>query len=44
MERFRRGLVFKALRLLYHPTLDSRVIKKKKVGKFLAKKGFLSSA
>ena len=27
---FRRGLVFKAHRLLYHPTLGLRVIKKKK--------------
>ena len=29
-ERFRGGLVFKANRWLYHPTLRSRVIKKKK--------------
>jgi hypothetical protein len=29
-ERFRGGLVFKAHRLLYHSTLDSRVIKRKK--------------
>jgi len=29
-RRFRGGLVFKALRLLYHSTLGSRVIKKKK--------------
>ena len=28
-QRFRRGLVFKAHRLLYHSTLDLRVIKKK---------------
>ena len=30
MKRFRRGLVFKAHRLLYHSTLGLRVIKKKK--------------
>ena len=30
MERFRGGLAFKAHRLLYHYTLGSRVIKKKK--------------
>ena len=30
MNRFRGGLVFKAHRLLYHSTLGSRVIKKKK--------------
>ena len=30
LVRFRRGLVFKAHRLLYHSTLGSRVIKKKK--------------
>ena len=30
MEWFREGLVFKAHRLLYNSTLDSRVIKKKK--------------
>ena len=30
MERFRGGLIFKAPRLLYHSTLDLRVIKKKK--------------
>jgi len=30
VERFRGGLVFKADRLLYHPTLGSRVMKKKK--------------
>jgi hypothetical protein len=30
VERFRGGLVFKAHRLLYHSTLGSRVIKKKK--------------
>ena len=30
VKRFRGGLVFKAHRLLYHPTLGSRVIKKKK--------------
>ena len=29
MKRFRGGLVFKAPRLLYHSTLDLRVIKKK---------------
>jgi len=29
-ERFRGGLVFKALGLLYHSTLGSRVMKKKK--------------
>ena len=28
-KRFREGLVFKAHRLVYHSTLDSRVIKKK---------------
>ena len=31
MQRFRGGLVFKDHRLLYHSTLGSRVIKKKKV-------------
>ena len=30
MKRFRGGLVFQAHRLLYHSTLGSRVIKKKK--------------
>ena len=30
MQRFRGGLVFKAHRLLYHSTLGSRVIKKKR--------------
>ena len=30
VRRFRGGLVFKAHRLLYHSTLGSRVIKKKK--------------
>ena len=30
VKRFRRGLVFEAHRLLYHSTLDLRVIKKKK--------------
>jgi len=30
VQRFRGGLVFKAHRLLYHSTLDVRVIKKKK--------------
>ena len=30
MKRFRGGLVFKAHRLLYHSTLGSRVIKKRK--------------
>jgi len=30
VQRFRGGLVFKAHRLLYHPTLGVRVIKKKK--------------
>jgi len=30
VKRFRGGLVFKAHRLLYHSTLGSRVIKKKK--------------
>jgi len=30
VKRFRGGLVFKAYRLLYHSTLGSRVIKKKK--------------
>ena len=30
MNRFRGGLVFKAHRLVYHSTLDLRVIKKKK--------------
>ena len=33
MKRFRGGLVFKARRLLYHSTLGSRVIQKKKQGK-----------
>ena len=33
MERFRGGLAFKAHRLLYHSSLGSRVIqKKKKIG------------
>ena len=31
MKRFRGGLVYKARRLLYHSTLGSRVIKKKKL-------------
>ena len=31
VQRFRGGLVFKARRLLHHPTLGLRVIKKKKV-------------
>ena len=30
MERFQGGLVFKAHRLVYHPTLGWRVMKKKK--------------
>jgi len=30
VERFRGGLVFKAHRFMYHSTLGSRVIKKKK--------------
>jgi len=30
VKRFRGGLVFKALRLLYHSTLGLRAIKKKK--------------
>ena len=30
VERFRAGLVFKAVRSLYHSTLGSRVVKKKK--------------
>ena len=30
MQRFQGGLVFKAHRLLYHSTLGSRVVKKKK--------------
>jgi len=30
VKRFRGGLVFKAHRLLYHPTLGLRVMKKKK--------------
>ena len=30
MKKFRGGLVFKAHRLVYHSTLGSRVIKKKK--------------
>jgi len=30
VKRFRGGLVFKAHRLVYHPTLGWRVIKKKK--------------
>ena len=30
MQRFRGGLVFKVYRLVYHPTLGLRVIKKKK--------------
>ena len=33
MKRFRGGLVSKAKRLLYHSTLGSRVIKKKKNGR-----------
>jgi len=32
VQRFRGGLVCKALRLVYHSTLGSRVIKKKKTG------------
>jgi len=32
VKRFRGGLVFKAHRLLYHSTLGSRVIQKKKKG------------
>jgi len=31
VKRFRGGLVFKAHRLMYHSTLGSRVIKKKKM-------------
>jgi len=34
VKRFRGGLVLKAHRLLYHSTLGSRVIKKKKVQGF----------
>jgi len=34
VQRFRGGLVFKAHRLLYHSTLGSRVIKKKKKRSF----------
>ena len=34
VQRFRGGLVFKAHRLLYHPTLDSKVIKKQKTIRF----------
>ena len=30
VRRFREGLIFKAHRLLYHSTLGSRLIKKKK--------------
>ena len=30
VQRFRGGLVYEAHRLLYHSTLDSRVVKKKK--------------
>ena len=30
MKRFRGGLIFKAHRLVYHPTLGSRVMKKRK--------------
>ena len=30
VQRFRGGLVFKAHRLVYHSTLGSRVIKRKK--------------
>ena len=30
VEQFRKGLVFKAHRLLHHSTLGSRVVKKKK--------------
>ena len=30
VKRFRGGLVFKAHRLMYHPTLGSRVMQKKK--------------
>ena len=39
MKRFRGGLVFKAHRLVYHPTLGLRVIKqkKKKGGRLLCK-------
>ena len=31
VKQIRSGLVFKAIRLWYHSTLDSRVIKKKKM-------------
>ena len=31
MKRFRRGLIFKAHRLLHHSTLGSKTMKKKKV-------------
>ena len=30
VEQFQEGLVFKVHKLLYHPTLGSRVIKKEK--------------
>ena len=36
MNRFRGGLVFKAHRLVYHPTLGSRVIKKKKISNVIS--------
>jgi len=38
VQRFRGGLVFKAHRLLYHPTLGLRVMKKKKKEFDLAKR------
>jgi hypothetical protein len=34
VKRFRRGLVLKAHRLVYHPTLGSRVMKKRKRHEF----------
>ena len=42
MKRFRRGLVVKAHRLLYHSTLGSRVIKKR--GYYMAMMLFILSA
>ena len=38
VQRFRGGLVFKAHRILYHSTVDSRVIKKKREGVVIKQK------
>ena len=39
MQRFGRGLVFEARRLLYHSTLGVRVIKKKNLAQVPARAG-----